>query len=68
MEAQQQVETKQPDIGPRAWDVADREIARCKEDLRRYNDPKNPIYFTVRERLNKWLDYRLAHGPDDEAD
>jgi hypothetical protein len=53
----------------RCWDVADRNIRRIKAALDaavRGEGTANPAI--CRENIDKWLEYRQAHGPDDEAE
>lgn len=52
----------------RCWDIADENIARFKASLDkalRGEGKANPAI--CREMIDKWLEYRHAHGPDDEA-
>lgn len=55
-------------IGPRrCWDFADQKIRelRAKIKLAEDGDYKgNPA--VMRDMLDKWLEYRHAHGPKDE--
>jgi hypothetical protein len=59
----------QPDQKPRerAWDLADRKIRRYQEAIRkaeRGEGRANPQ--VCREQIDRWLDYRSNHGPNDE--
>lgn len=52
----------------RCWDIADANIARFKASLDkalRGEGKANPDI--CREKIDQWLEYRHAHGPDDEA-
>lgn len=52
----------------KAWDVADRELKSARADLIKYRDRDPKLAATVRARIDKWLDYRDAHGPEDLED
>lgn len=50
----------------RAWDLADRKIAYLKDRLDRAERGEgraNPA--VCRDMIDRWLDYRSNHGPDD---
>lgn len=57
-----------PDQKPRerAWDLADRTIAGLKDAIDRAERGEgnaNPA--VCRDMIDRWLDYRSSHGPND---
>jgi hypothetical protein len=50
------------------WDTADRNISSYKTALERAlrgEGKANPVI--CREKIDQWLEYRHAHGPNDES-
>lgn len=59
---------RQPGYLGRCWAIADENIRRYKAALDaalRGEGKANPMI--CREMIDKWLEYRQAHGPNDEA-
>lgn len=48
----------------RCWDIADRNIARCKKEL----DEKKGNPGICQDQIDKWLEYRFAHTAEDVAE
>lgn len=52
---------------PRAWDVADRNIRRYLQGIERAKLGGKANIAVCREKIDKWLEYRRQHGPDDRS-
>lgn len=49
----------------RAWDVADRNIAKYRRAIERAKLGGKPNIAVCQAQLDRWLEYRSSHGPDD---
>ncbi|HEY4451040.1 MAG TPA: hypothetical protein VGN13_05550 [Solirubrobacteraceae bacterium] len=59
----------EPTKGPRretAWEVADRNIRRYQRSIERALLGGKANISICREMIDRWLEYRQRHAPDDE--